>query len=199
MSRPGASAAEGQHWVYRFDGHRKCWFQAAEGTLIRKKSVRHQAAKHVADSQKSAATPRSRKAVADAHAELRPSAPTDANRPAPPAPEFKVADASPVVATTAAARAPSAPDIAKLPADRLTALNPKADQVDVEMLLAAVPADGDAVVPPVTPGVAVLAAKVDEDGPGWTATLLGVLLMAMGLVVLLSSSRILRGDVLAVR
>ncbi|WP_156944465.1 hypothetical protein [Bradyrhizobium sp. Ec3.3] len=198
-SQPGKSSAEGQHWVYRFDGRRKCWFQAAEGTLIGKKSVRHQAAKHAAPSKKSEAAPRSGKVAVDARAELLPSAPTDANRHAPSAPELKVADASPVVATEAPALAPSEPGIARLPADRLTPLDPKGGQVDVEMLLAAMPADGDAVVPPTAPAVAVPAAEAGEDGLGWTATLLGVLLMAMGLVVLLSSSRALRRGVLTVR
>jgi len=31
LPQPGKSTADGQHWVYRFDGRRKCWFQAAEG------------------------------------------------------------------------------------------------------------------------------------------------------------------------
>jgi hypothetical protein len=31
LPRPGKSTAAGQRWVYRFDGHRKCWFQTAQG------------------------------------------------------------------------------------------------------------------------------------------------------------------------
>ncbi|GLR88311.1 hypothetical protein GCM10007857_50230 [Bradyrhizobium iriomotense] len=193
-SRPGKSAAEGQHWVYRVDGHRKCWFQVAEDTRIVKKLVHRQAAKKVAASKKREATSRRLKSVVDVHAELLPSARTDGNGLAPPAPELKVADASPVAAT-AAALARSAPDMIKLPADQLTAPNPQARQVDVETLLAAASADGDAVVPL---AVADPAAKADEDGPGWMASWLGVLLMAVGVVFLLGSSRTLRGGMLAV-
>jgi hypothetical protein len=53
-------------------------------------------------------------------------------------------------------------------------------------------------VPPATP-VAVPIAEAGDEGRGWTATWLGVLLMALGLVSLLSSSRTLRGAVLVGR
>jgi hypothetical protein len=198
VSQPGKSTAEGQRWVYRFDGHRKCWFQVAEDSPIVKKSVRHQAAKNVAASTRSETTPRRMKAVVDARAELVRSAPTDANGLTPPAPELEVADASPVAATAAAALARSAAGMAKLPADQFKAFNPEPRLRDVEMLLAAAPADGD-LVPLVAPAVAVPATAAGEDEPGWTATWLGVLLMAVGLVLLLSSSRTLRRGVLAVR
>src|SRR3954469_18755327 len=45
LPRPGKSTAAGQRWVYRFDGHRKCWFQAAQGIATVKKQVRRSAAK----------------------------------------------------------------------------------------------------------------------------------------------------------
>jgi hypothetical protein len=189
LSQPGKSAAEGQHWVYRFDGHRKCWFQAAEGTPMAKKSVHHHAAKE------NEATPRKRKAVVDARAELLRSAPAETPQPAPPAPGLKVVDATPVRAAGAAALVPPAPDIAKPATDQLTPENPTPRQVDVETLLAAAPAASDAVaasVPPATP-VAVPIAEAGDDGPGWTATWLGVLLMALGFVFLLGASRTLRG------
>ena len=38
--------------------------------------------------------------------------------------------------------------------------------------------------------------KASDDGWGWTANWLGMLLMALGLVSVLSSSRVLRGGVL---
>ncbi|WP_091896742.1 hypothetical protein [Bradyrhizobium sp. Rc2d] len=192
LSQPGKSAAEGQHWVYRFDGSRKCWFLAAEGTPMAKKSARHRAPKRVAAPE---ATPRKQKAVVDARAELLRSAPADTPRPAQPALELKVVDASPVPATAAAALVPPAPDIAKPATGQLTLDNPTPRQVDVETLLAAAPAASDAVaasVPPATP-VAVPIAETGDDGPGWTATWLGVLLMALGVGCLLSSSRTLRG------
>jgi hypothetical protein len=193
LPQPGKSA-DGQHWVYRLDGHRKCWFQAAEETVA-KKPVRHHAAKHVAAPKENEAVSRKRNAVVGARAELLNSALAETTQPAPPAPELKVVDAAPVAATGAAALVPPAPVVAKPATDRLTRDHPTPRQVDVETLLAAAPAASEAVaasVPPATP-VAVSTAEVGDDGSGWTATWLGVLLMALGFVFLLSSSRTLRG------
>ncbi|WGD53085.1 hypothetical protein QA641_03850 [Bradyrhizobium sp. CB1650] len=195
MPQPGKSTADGQHRVYRFDGHRKCRFQAAEGTATVKKP-RPQATKHrVATREENATALRKRKAVVDARAELLRSAPAETPHPTPPAPEFKVADAAPVPAMAAAALVPPASIVAKPATDQLTLDSPTPRQVDVETLLAAAPAASDAVaatVPPATP-VAVPIAEAGDDGPGWMATWLGVLLMALGVGCLLSSSRTLRG------
>src|SRR5438270_61436 len=109
-------------------------------------------------------------------------------------------DAAPVPTTGAAALVPPAPVVAKPSNDRLTPDRPTPRQIDVETLLAAAPAASDAVaasVPPATP-VAVPITKASDDGPGWTPAWLGVLLIALGLVSLLSSSRPLRGSVLAI-
>ena len=145
MPRPGKSTADGQHWVYRLDGHRKCWFQAAEGTATVKKQVRHRAAKpRVAVPEENEAAPRKRKAVVDARAELLRSAPAETSQPTPPAPEFKVVDAASVLATGAAALVPPAP-VEKLATDQLTPDHATPRQVDVETLLAAAPAASDAV------------------------------------------------------
>jgi len=69
-------------------------------------------------------------------------------------------------------------------------------QADVEAFPAAAPAASDAVAasaPPATP-VTVPIAETGDGGQGWTATWLGVLLMAMGLVsLLLCSIRPFRG------
>jgi hypothetical protein len=108
-----------------------------------------------------------------------------------------VVDAASVVATGAAALAPLAP-VANRGADQLKPDRPTPRLVDVETLLAAAPAASDAVaasVPPAPP-VAFPIAEAGDDGQGWTANWLGMLLMAMGLVSILSSSRILRGAVL---
>jgi len=188
LSQPGKSTAEGQRWVYRFDGHRKCWFQAAEGSAV-KKQVRYRAAKaRVAAPEENEAAPRKRKAVVDARAELLRSAPAETSQPMRPAPELKVADAA--SATVAAAFARPAP------IENLAPAQPR--QVDVEALLAAAPVASNAVaasVPPAAP-VAFPIAEAADDGRGWTATWLGVLLMALGLVSVLGSSRPLREAVL---
>jgi hypothetical protein len=192
LRQPGKSTADGQHWVYRFDGHRKCWFQTAEGVATVKKPVHHHAAKQrVAPPKESEAALRKGEAVVDARAELLRSAPAQTPQPTPPAREFKVVDAAPVPAMGAAALVPPEPVVAKPATDP-----PR--QVDVETLLAAAPAASDAVaasVPPATP-IAVPIAEVGDDGRGWTATWLGVLLIALGLVSVLSSNRTLRGAVL---
>jgi hypothetical protein len=203
LPRPGKSTTAGQRWAYRLEGHRKCWFQTAEEIAV-KKQVRHRAAKHraakhrVAAPEESEASPSKRKAVVDARSELMRSAPAEAPQPMRPVPEFKVADAASVAATGAAAAAivPSAP-IENLKTDRLTPdRTPR--QVDVETLLAAAPAPSDAVaasVPSAAP-VNFPIAEAADDGRDWMATWLGVLLMALGLVSVLGSSRTLREVVL---
>jgi hypothetical protein len=198
LPRPGKSTAGGQHWVYRLDGHRKCWFQAAEGIAAVKKRVRHYAAKlRGAAPAENETAGRKREAVVDARAELPRSAPAETFRPTPPASELKVADAVSVVATGIAALAPLAL-VANRATDQPTPDRSTPRQVDVETLLAAAPAASDAVaasVPPVPP-VAFPIGKADDDGWGWTANWLGMLLMALGLVSVVSSSRVLRGALL---
>ncbi|WP_235940138.1 hypothetical protein [Bradyrhizobium hipponense] len=203
MPEPGKSTADGQHWVYRFDGHRKCWFQAAEGTATVKRSIHHHAAKRrVAGPAESETGPRKRKeAVVDARAELLRSAPAETPQPTPQAPKLKVADAAPVPTTGAGALVPPASVVTNPATDQLTPDHSTPRQVDVETLLAAAPAASDAVaasMPPATP-VAVPIGETGDDWPRWSATWLGVLLMVLGLVSLLSSSRTLRRAVLVAR
>jgi len=194
LSRPGKSTAPGQRWVYRLDGHRKCWFQAAEETAA-KKQVRHRVAKpRVATSEENEAARRKRKAVADAHAELLRSAPAETPKPTRPTPELKMADAASVVATAIAAFVPSA-SVENLGSNQPTPDRRTPRQVDVEALLAAAPADQ--VAASVSPGVPVAFPLVEatDNGRGWKAWL-GVLLMALGLIAVLGSSRIVREAVL---
>jgi hypothetical protein len=193
LSGPGKSTAAGQRWVYRLEGHRKCWFQAAEETAV-KKQVRYRAAKpRVATREENEAAPRKQKAVVDARAELLRSAPAETSQPMRPAPEFKVADAASVPATGAAAFVPPAP-IENLKTDRLTPDRRTPRQVDVETLLAPAPATSESVAA-AAPVTFPLTEAVD-DGRGWTATWLGALLMALGLVSVLGSSSTLREAVL---
>jgi hypothetical protein len=93
LSQPGKSTAAGQHWVYRLEGRRKCWFQAAEDVAV-KKQVRHRTTKpRVATREEDEAVPRKRKAI-DARAELLRPPPAETSQPMRPAPDIKVADAS---------------------------------------------------------------------------------------------------------
>ena len=104
-----------------------------------------------------------------------------------------MADAASVLATAIAAFVPSAP------VESLATAQPTPDrrpprQVDVETLLAAAPAVSGSVaasVPPAAP-VAFPIVEATDDGQGWTATWLGVLLMALGLISVLGSSPIVR-------
>jgi hypothetical protein len=196
LSRPGKSTAAGQRWVYRLEGHRKCWFQAAEETAV-KKQVRRRAAKpRVAVSEENDAA-REWRAVVDARAELLRPAPMETSQPTRPAPEPKVADASSVLATAIAAFVPPA-SVENLAINQPTPDRRTPRQVDVEMLLAAAPADRGAVaasVPAAAP-VAFPIVEAADDGQGWIATWLGALLMALGLISVLGSSRIVREAVL---
>jgi hypothetical protein len=197
LPRPGTSTAEGQRWVYRSEGNRKCWFQAAEGTAT-VKQARHRAAKHrVAAVEENEAARRKRKAVMDARAELLRSAPAETSQPTQPASELKVVDAASAPATAPAAFVPPAL-VANSATDQLTPDHPTARRLDAETLLAAAPAPSDAVavsVPPAAP-VASPITEAADDGWGWMATWLGVVLMALGLVSVLGSSRTLRDAVL---
>ncbi|MGY8664555.1 hypothetical protein Q3C01_19690 [Bradyrhizobium sp. UFLA05-109] len=196
LLRPGKSVAEGQHWVYRFEGRRKCWFQAAEGTATVKKPAQHGAAKpRVAAPEEKETAARKRQAVADARAELQRSVPPDTSRPSPSAPE-QVADASPVLAAGIAPPLVSPVRAPNREEDRLTPDHTTPRQVDVEALLAAAPVAGDLIAAsaPLAMPVAFPTTEAGDDGRVWTW--LGTLLMALGLVSVLSASRTIRWAVL---
>lgn len=187
---PGKSIA-GLHWVYRLDGHRKCWFQTAEEIAV-KKQVRYRRAKPpAATTGETESTQRKRTAVVDARAELLRSAPAETSLPMRIAPELKVVDAAPVLATEVAAFVAPAP-IEKLEIDRLTPDHPTRGQADVETRMAATPATRDAAAPMSAVPVAYLISEKVDDARSWTTTWLGVLLMALGLVSILGSSRTVR-------
>jgi hypothetical protein len=203
LRQPGPASAGG-HWVYRYDGHRKCWFEAAEEGAVAKKPARHVARHSVAAAEQDKPAPRRPKAVEDARAELVKSAPVQTPQPVPSEPTLKVVHTVPVRMTDAAGMVPPAPARAEPGADQLTPDQPNSDQLgprqlDVETLLAKAPAASEEVasVPPATP-VAVPTATTGggEDG---MASWLGVLLLALGSAALLSSSRTLRRALWPVR
>ena len=90
-------------------------------------------------------------------------------------------DAASVLATGAAAFVPLAP-VEKRATDQLTPDHATPRVVDVKTLLAAAPAPSDAVAAsvPLAAPVAFPVAEAADDGRGWLATLLGVLLIALG-------------------
>jgi hypothetical protein len=199
LPQPGRSAAAGQHWVYRFDGQRKCWFQAAaEETALARKPVRHRLERRsVAASEDDKPAPRQQKDVEDAHAEMPGAAPEQTPQPVPLEPKLTIVHTVPVRIGDAAAMVPPAPDLDKPGADQLTPDQPR--RPDVETLLAKAPAASEEVAsaPPATP-VAAPAAKTGggEDGtPSW----LGALMIVLGGAALLSASPALRQTLLAAR
>lgn len=188
LGRPGNSTPDSQHWVYRMDGHRKCWF-LTEGVAKVKKTVRRRVPKDNAASLDENGTTRPRQsAVVDARAELLRSAPAEPSQP-PPHPEVKIADAAPDLGTGTALMS------AALIAEHGWPTHSVPNQVDVEQPLAAAPAN-DVVTSPEPPtipiGVLVLTAEARNEAPSQTATWLGVLLMMLGMLSILSSSRSLR-------
>jgi hypothetical protein len=192
LPQPGKSTADGQHWVYRYDGHRKCWFQASEGAATVKKPVHHAARHRVAAPNENEPALHNRKAVVDAREELLSSPAKAAPQPTPPAPEIKMADAAPV--TGGAAPLPPAPVVADPAPDQLATDHPTPHIVDVKVVPAEAATASDTVAASVPPAASVIpSAEAGDDGGRWTATWLGVLLMALGLVFVLGASRILRG------
>jgi hypothetical protein len=197
LSRPGKSTAAGQRWVYRLESRRKCWFQTAEETAVKRQARRRAEKPRVAVSEENEAGRRERSTVGDARAELLRAAPAETSRPERPAPEFKMADAASVLATAIAAFVPPAP------LENLATAQPTPDrrtprQVDVETLLAAAPAISGSVAASVPPAALVGAplAEAADDWRNWTATWFGALLMALGLISILGSSRMVREAVL---
>ena len=199
LHQPGAASA-GQHWVYRYDGHRKCWFQAAEDSAQAKKAARrHVARRRVADPDEDEPAPRKQKAVEDARAELVKPAPAETPEPAPSAPKLTIVRTIPVRVADAAAQVPPAPAVATPDAPQPAPAQPAPRQVDVEKLLAEAPAATDEVAAAAPAMPLVHPAAKTGGGDGWTASWLGALLMALGGAALLSSSRPLRQALSSVR
>lgn len=160
-----------------------------------KKQVRHSAAKPpVAVADQSEAAPRKQKAVADARAELL-SAPAEPSQPIRLAP--KVVDAASVLSTGAAAFVPPAP-VERRATDQLTPdhATPRVIVVKARPTTAPTPGEAVAETAPLAAPVPIPVAEAADDGRGWMATLLGVLLMALGLVSVLGSSPNVREAVL---
>jgi hypothetical protein len=183
VPQPGRSTAPGQHWVYRVDGHRKCWFEANEATVSAKRQIRHHMVRRHAHEEDEAEL--HNKTVLDARAQVLSAAPPDASEPAASAPEAvdtaSVPTREPVIPVREAAIA-AQPTIDPLTPDRAA---PRS--VNVEMLLAASTPDRDIAAssaPPTTPDVP---AAASADNGGSTAAWAGTVLIALGLVFLVGS------------
>lgn len=184
LARPGNAPGAGQRWMYRLDGHRRCWF-LAEGAATVRKPIPSRPANRAARPDENETARQRRSPVIDARAELSRSAPAEGAPPTPPARELKVADAASELGTgpvlTSAAR------IAELHSRRVMPEHSVPSQVDVEQLLAAADAG-----PSPDPPAMVIGVQIADEARSWTSMWLGVLLMTLGILFVLSSSRTLR-------
>jgi hypothetical protein len=198
LTQPGRSTAAGQHWVYRYDGQRKCWFQAAEETALARKPVRHRLERRsVAASEEDKPAPRKQENPEDARAEMPNSAPEQTPQPAPPEPKLTIVHTVPVRMGDAAGQVPPAPVLNQPGTDQPTPDQPR--RLDVETLLAKAPAAGEEVASS-TPAMPVAAPTAKAGSrEDWMTSWLGVLLIALGSAALLTSSRTLRRALWPVR
>lgn len=190
LPRPGNSTSAGLHWVYRRDGHRKCWF-LAEGIARVQKPVHRRTANRGANPAETEAARLSRSPVVDARAELQRTALAEGGQPTPPAREVKVADADFVSGTGTTVAMPAAP-LTDLPTGQFTSEH----SVPLQTELLASVSDIAAASVPASESVAMYAAEAGDGGKGWTANWAGLLLIFLGIGSVLSSSRALREAVL---
>jgi hypothetical protein len=132
LLQPGKSTAPRQHWLYRRQGHQKCWFQADEETVSVKKHIHHRVIKERSIAQEENEAALRNKTVLDARAQLL-NASAGAPQSAVSAPG--VVDTVPVATREAAV--PAAPTATGPRLDALTPENDPPRSVDVEGFLAA--------------------------------------------------------------
>ena len=184
VQQPGSSTAPGQHWFYRLDGHRKCWFQAAEAVPAKRQTHHYPARRSVITSEDNEAALR-KKTIADARAQMLSAAPPDVLQSATPAPEAVDTISVPAIGT--ATSVPPPPITVPVAIQRLTPDHATPRPVDVEMLLAASTVDQDtasSAAPPATPGVSSVA---DADDWGPMTARAGMALITLGFVFLVGS------------
>lgn len=186
LPRPGNSPGPGQHWVYRRDGHRKCWF-LTEGIATVRKPVHGRVANRAIGPDENETARQRRSPMTDARAELPSSAPAEGAPSTSRARELDVADATSVFDPGTPAVMPGAP-VTDPATGQLRPEHAVPLRVDVETLAAAARADS----PSAMPIVEARNEEVRDEARSWTATWLGVLLMTLGGFSILSSSRTLR-------
>jgi hypothetical protein len=182
-SQPGRSTARGQHWVYQRDGHRKCWFEA-DATVSVKRQADHHAVRHHAGAVEDNEALLRKKTVMDARDQLPSPAPAAASQSAAPPSE----PVDPAAVPDDDATTPAVPIPAEPASDRLTSDHATPRAVDVDMLLADSSLDKEpttSTLPAATGAPSI--PDAGEDGWGSIAPRTGVVLIALGLVLLLGS------------
>ncbi len=182
LAQPGNPPGAGQRWVYRREGHSKCWF-LAEGVATAREPGHRRIANRTVRPNEDETMRQRRSPVSDARAELSSSAAAGEPQPTPPAHEVKVADATSVFDAGAPILIPAA-SVSGLPNSQLQSVPP---QVDAEKLSAAARADSSPAMPMGPRDEQLLGEARDR-----TLTWLGVALMMLGSFSILSASRALR-------
>ncbi|MBH5402660.1 hypothetical protein HZZ13_33430 [Bradyrhizobium sp. CNPSo 4010] len=180
LAQPGNPPGPGLHWVYRRDGHRKCWFLAEQIAPVRK-PAHGRVAKRSARPDENAAARQIRSPGIDARAELLSASPAEEASPTPPAREVRVADAASVVDAGTPALMTAA-TVTNRPTGPLTPEHSAPPQLDLEK-------PARAVSPPTMP---MRNEEAHDEARSRMVTWLGVLLVTLGGFSLLSSSRTLR-------
>jgi hypothetical protein len=189
LSQPGRSTARGQHWFYHVDGHRKCWYQAAEAAGSTKRQARHHFVKSHAIDDDEDETELRKKSIANARAQSPRPEPAETFRQAPAAPA--PIDAAPIAAEPDTQRAPATPlaatvVVAERATDQVTSEQVTPRPAAVAMLLAEAPTGSDTVAS-VAPATGGANAEVTQDRWGDMTARIGVLLIVLGLVSLFGS------------
>ena len=186
--QPGRSTAPGQHWVYRLDARRKCWYQADEATVSAKRHIHHRidriAKRRAVAPEENEAELRD-KTVLDARAQLVSAAPAGAPEPAASAPE--VVDTASVPAREAATPVPAAPIAAQPTIGPLTPDHATPRSVDVETLLAASTLDKDMAASSASPTTPDAPSAASAGNWELTAARAGTVLITLGFVFLVGS------------
>jgi hypothetical protein len=181
--QPSKSTAPGHRWVYHVDGHRKCWFQADGADRSMKRQVHpHEANRPVAAPEEIEVAFRE-KTVRNARAQMLDPTPTDAPGSAPEVVASASVGASPAV--TLALAAPTAEVIAPHTIDHPKPGHDMRGPADAGVVLATHPLAGDAAA-------SATSLATTRAVSTSMATLAGVALIALGLILLVGSPLVTR-------
>jgi hypothetical protein len=180
LARPGKSVANGPHWVYRLDGHRKCWFQVPLDTALVRRLAQHRSPKQAASD-----------AQENARSGLQRSAPRYAAEPNSPAP-VQFARATTIFSTgimplVSGASVPSDPN------DQLMLDYVGPPPVPVALLAAA---ESDEIPQPAPSPTMMTSSSIEPGNFEKGITWIGMLLMVLGLISVSSASPTVRAALL---
>ena len=180
--QPGKSTAPSHRWVYHVDGHRKCWFQADGADRSMKGQVHHHEPNRPVAAPEENEVALREKTVRNARAQMLDPTPTDAPGSAPEVVASAVG-ASPAV--TLALAAPTAEVIAPHTIDHPKPGLDMRGPADAGVVVATHPLAGDAAA-------SATSLATTRAVSTSMATLAGVALIALGLILLVGSPLVTR-------